>query len=77
MRFAITLTDRYLPVFDALLAAGWQPVKVFTSPVDDRIFHNKLSLERARQLDLPVQIREILLLAKSSYFLLIISLFIF
>ncbi len=60
MRFAITLTDRYLPVFDALLAAGWQPVKVFTSPVDDRIFHNKLSLERARQLDLPVQISRML-----------------
>ena len=60
MRFAITLTDRYLPVFDAFLAAGWQPIKVFTSPVDDRIFHNKLTLERARQLDLPVQISRML-----------------
>ncbi len=56
MRFAITLTDRYLPVLEAFLAAGWQPVKLFTSSVDDRIFHNKLSLERAQQLDIPVQI---------------------
>ncbi len=60
MRFAITLTDRYLPVLEALLAAGWQPVKLFTSPVDDRIFHNKLSLERAQQLDIPVQISRML-----------------
>ncbi|MGC8519334.1 MAG: methionyl-tRNA formyltransferase [Steroidobacteraceae bacterium] len=60
MRFAITLTDRYLPVLEALLAAGWQPVKLFTSPVDDRIFHNKLSLQRAQQLDIPVQISRML-----------------
>jgi methionyl-tRNA formyltransferase len=60
MRFAITLTDRYLPVLEAFLAAGWQPVKLFTSSVDDRIFHNKLSLERAQQLDIPVQISRML-----------------
>ncbi|MGC8520840.1 MAG: methionyl-tRNA formyltransferase [Steroidobacteraceae bacterium] len=60
MRFAITLTDRYLPVFEAFLAAGWQPVKLFTSPVDGRIFHNKLALERAQQLDIPVQISRML-----------------
>lgn len=60
MRFAITLTDRYLPVFEAFLAGGWQPVKLFTSPVDDRIFHNKLAHERARQLDIPIQISRML-----------------
>ena len=60
MRFAITLTDRYLPLLEAFLAAGWQPVKLFTSSVDDRIFHNKLSLERAQQLGIPVQISRML-----------------
>ncbi len=33
MRFAITGIDRYLGVFEALLRAGWQPVKLFTVPI--------------------------------------------
>jgi methionyl-tRNA formyltransferase len=35
MRFAITGTDKYLGVFEAFIRAGWQPVKLFTVPVDD------------------------------------------
>ena len=30
MKFAITAIDRYLGVFEAFLAAGWEPVKLFT-----------------------------------------------
>jgi methionyl-tRNA formyltransferase len=33
MRFAITAVDRYLGVFEALVGAGWEPVKLFTTPV--------------------------------------------
>ena len=32
MRFAITAVDRYLGVFDAFVAAGWTPLKLFTVP---------------------------------------------
>jgi methionyl-tRNA formyltransferase len=33
MRFAITAVDRYLGVFEALVGAGWEPVKLFTTPL--------------------------------------------
>jgi methionyl-tRNA formyltransferase len=32
MKFAITAVDRYLGVFDAFVAAGWTPLKLFTVP---------------------------------------------
>jgi methionyl-tRNA formyltransferase len=56
MRFAITLTDRYLGIFDAFLNAGWEPVKLFTAPVDNRMYHNKASVERAQKLGIPIQL---------------------
>ena len=43
-RFAITATDRYLGVFKAFVEAGWAPVKLFTAPTDDRLFHNKATI---------------------------------
>jgi len=55
MRFAITLTDRYLGIFEAFLNAGWEPVKLFTAPVDGRMYHNKASVERAEKLGIPIQ----------------------
>ena len=33
MKFAITATDRFLGVFEAFVAAGWQPLKLFTVPL--------------------------------------------
>jgi methionyl-tRNA formyltransferase len=33
MRFAITGIDRYLGIFESLIRAGWDPVKLFTVPV--------------------------------------------
>src|SRR5471032_2681612 len=56
MRFAITATDRFLGVFQALVEAGWQPVKLFTLPVDDRLFHNKAAIDFAHRLGIPAQI---------------------
>jgi methionyl-tRNA formyltransferase len=56
MRFAITATDRWLGVFQALVERGWKPLKVFTTPVDGRLHHHAALLEYARRLDLPAQI---------------------
>ncbi|HTW74795.1 MAG TPA: formyltransferase family protein [Steroidobacteraceae bacterium] len=56
MRFAITVTDRYLPVFQAFVEHGWTPVKVFTSEVDHRLHHHAAVLEYAQRLNVAVQI---------------------
>jgi methionyl-tRNA formyltransferase len=48
MRFAITLTDRYLNVMQAFLARGWTPLKVFTASADQRVHHNREVVELAR-----------------------------
>jgi methionyl-tRNA formyltransferase len=56
MRFAVTLTDRYLGVLQALVGSGWTPLKIFTMPVDNRLHHNTAVLEYARKLQLEVQI---------------------
>jgi methionyl-tRNA formyltransferase len=56
MRFAITVTDRYLDVFQALLARAWKPVKVFTCKVDDRLHRNSTVIDFARSLNVDVQI---------------------
>jgi len=55
MRFAITGTDRYVGVFNALIEAGWQPVKFFTVPVDNRIYFNRNMIECADRNGVPVQ----------------------
>ncbi len=55
-RFAITATDRYLGVFKAFVEAGWQPVKLFTAPTDERISHNKATIAYARSLGLDIQL---------------------
>jgi methionyl-tRNA formyltransferase len=56
MRFAVTATDRYLNVFKALVERGWTPVKVFTTPVDDRLHRNAEVLNFAQQAKVDVQI---------------------
>jgi methionyl-tRNA formyltransferase len=50
MRFAITATDPYLPVFEAFVNAGWQPVKLFTT-----LHQNKAVIEYAQRLSIDVQ----------------------
>jgi len=56
MQFAITVTDRYLDIFQALVSRGWKPLKVFTCKVDNRINKNGAVIDFARQLNVEVQI---------------------
>jgi methionyl-tRNA formyltransferase len=56
MQFAITVTDRYLDIFQALVSRGWKPLKVFTCKVDNRINRNGAVIDYARQLNCEVQI---------------------
>jgi methionyl-tRNA formyltransferase len=56
MRFAVTVIDRYLDVFQALVARSWKPVKVFTCKVDNRVHRNSAVIEFARRLNVDVQI---------------------
>lgn len=55
MRFAITATDRYIGVFEALVAAGWEPIKLFTTLVDNRIHRHQSVIQMAQRLNLDVQ----------------------
>ncbi|MDE1929227.1 MAG: formyl transferase [Burkholderiales bacterium] len=59
MRFAITCSDRYLGVFDALVEAGWQPLLMFGVPCDGRMFRNAASIERAQALGIGIQLSRI------------------
>jgi len=56
MRFAITLTDRFKVLLDLALQAGWQPLKIFTSPLDGQIHDNRQVIEQAARLGIPVQL---------------------
>jgi len=56
MRFAITATDRYLGVLEALVQAGWQPLKLFTPPVDGRVHRNRMVIESAQRLGMEIQL---------------------
>ncbi|HVW68154.1 MAG TPA: formyltransferase family protein [Steroidobacteraceae bacterium] len=56
MRFAVTVTDRYLNVFQTLVEHGWTPVKVFTGKVDNRIHRNTAVIDYARKLNVDTQI---------------------
>ena len=49
MRFAITATDRYFGVLQALIEHGWQPLKLFITPVDRRM-HLGTLMRAVRQL---------------------------
>jgi methionyl-tRNA formyltransferase len=56
MRFAMTLTDRYLGVLQALVERGWEPVKLFTTSVDNRLHHNSGVIDFAHRRRLELQI---------------------
>jgi len=56
MRFAITGIDRSLGVFETLLDAGWEPLKLFTMPVDDYNEHHVNIVNKANELKIPVQL---------------------
>ncbi|PTU65268.1 MULTISPECIES: methionyl-tRNA formyltransferase [Chromobacterium] len=78
MRFAITLSDRFKPVLDVFLHAGWQPLKLFCTPVDHRMHHHKESLAAAERLGVPVQLsrmreRDLLELAEQDCEVLLVA----
>src|SRR5665213_1772958 len=56
MRFAITCVDRCLPIFDGLLAEGWEAVKLFTIPQGPLVSANGATVARALDLNIPIQI---------------------
>jgi len=56
MRFAIIATDRYIGVFEALLGAGWEPLRLVTEPVDERLHHNRAVIDLGRKVGVEVQI---------------------
>lgn len=56
MRFAFTATDRYQGVFEAFIEAGWEPVKLFTAPLNNRTEFNQSVVARAQALGIDVQL---------------------
>ena len=56
MRFAITVTDRYIGVLESLLDRAWRPLKIFTTVVDNRLHRNTAVIELARRRNVEVQI---------------------
>ena len=55
MRFAMIGIDRSIGVYDALVAAGWTPVRLITPPVDNFVDFNSEIIKRAGALKLPTQ----------------------
>jgi methionyl-tRNA formyltransferase len=56
MRFAITASDRYIGIFQAFLDRGWTPLKLFTTPVDQRLHRNTAVIDLAQRLKIDAQI---------------------
>lgn len=54
MRFAITATDRYIGVLQGFMERGWQPLKLFTAPVDQRMHRNRAVIDYATRLKLDI-----------------------
>ncbi|MDQ7980256.1 formyltransferase family protein [Paraburkholderia sp. SARCC-3016] len=59
MRFAFAGFDRWRVVFDTFVAAGWEPVALFTIPVDNQTDFNNEIIQRAQKLNIPVQLSRI------------------
>ena len=55
MRFAITGGDRGIGVFEAFINAGWEPLKLFTLPLDNRTDYNRAVVAYAHRLGIEVQ----------------------
>ncbi|GJE43374.1 formyltransferase family protein [Methylobacterium soli] len=59
MKFAFAGIDFLGGVFDALVQAGWTPIKLFTRPCDGLYDHNEVVVAQARQRRLPMQLSRI------------------
>ena len=56
MRFALCAADRHRGVLEAFIRAGWTPVKLFSTPTDERTDFNRALVGRAIGLGLPIQL---------------------
>ena len=56
MRFAITAVDRNVGVYDALLTAGWEPVKLFTSRTSNGFDFSDSVVRLAEEQRIPIQL---------------------
>jgi methionyl-tRNA formyltransferase len=56
MKFAITAVDRYLGVFDTFVAAGWTPLKLFTTPRICQLSNQQAVIAYARHHSADVQL---------------------
>lgn len=56
MRFAITGGDRCIGIFEALVDAGWEPLRLFTVPQDTRQGFDRSAIDCARRGGADVQI---------------------
>ncbi len=60
MKFAITTSDRYLGVFDAFVAAGWKPLKLFTVPMKGELTNQQAAMDYAIQRGAAVQLSRLM-----------------
>lgn len=56
MKFAFAGIDFLGGVFEALVEAGWEPVKLFTRPCDGIYDHNETIVARAKARRIPIQL---------------------
>lgn len=59
MRFAFAGFDRWCGVFDAFVQSDWEPIAMFTIPVNDTSEFNNKIVERAEHHRLPIKISRI------------------
>ena len=55
-RFAITCSDRYIGIFNAFIEAGWEPVKLFTAPINSHMASNQQVIDLAHSRKIPIQL---------------------
>ncbi|MFZ6849107.1 methionyl-tRNA formyltransferase [Undibacterium sp. RuRC25W] len=60
MHFAFAGCDRNLKLFEILIQAGWQPVKLFSVPENNLLSVNKALLALAQQKKIPIQLSRII-----------------
>ncbi|MGH8778284.1 methionyl-tRNA formyltransferase [Paraburkholderia sp.] len=59
MRFAFAGFDRGIGVFDMFVQSGWEPVALFTIPVDNKVDFHDVTAERAEHYQLPLKLSRI------------------
>ncbi len=56
MRFAITANDRYLGIFEALVSAGWTPLKLFSAPTTHELSNQHAVIAYAERCKASIQL---------------------